>query len=160
MMHSYYKGGAYSYKRPVKRSHFEDTISIQLSSLKEQEHYEEYQINYTKPESKHIYTPDFVLPNGIIIEAKGLFERDDRQKHLFIKQQYPNLDIRFVFQNPKLKLYKGSKTTYADWADKNGFRFSSKMIPASWFNEPMHDMTGLMPKKKGSAKHGKSKVQK
>lgn len=161
MRQSYFKGGAYTYKRPTKRSHFEDTISKQLATLKKPEHYEEYQIHYTKPESKHIYTPDFVLPNGIIIEAKGLFECEDRQKHLFIHEQYPNLDIRFVFQNPKLKLYKGSKTTYGDWADKNGFKYAAKQIPASWFREPMHkNLAGLIPKKKGSVKGGrKTKVQ-
>ena len=44
-----------------------------------------YYIQYEKPATKHKYTPDFVLPNGIIIEAKGIFEREDRQKHLLIK---------------------------------------------------------------------------
>ena len=28
------------------------------------------------------YTPDFVLPNGIIIESKGMFTAADRRKHL------------------------------------------------------------------------------
>lgn len=96
----------------------------------------------------HTYTPDFVLPNGIIIEAKGLFEREDRQKHLLIKEQYPNLDIRFVFQNPKLKLYKGSKTTYGDWADKNGFLWSTRQIPDNWLREGNKNTNGLIPKKK------------
>ena len=45
-----------------------------------------------------IYTPDFVLPNGIIIETKGRFTADDRRKHAFIKLQHPKLDIRFVFE--------------------------------------------------------------
>lgn len=107
-----------------------------------------YYINYEKPATQHKYTPDFVLPNGIIIEAKGIFEREDRQKHLLIKMQYPDLDIRFVFQNPKLKLYKGSKTTYADWADKNGFKYSTRQIPEAWFREPKKPMKGLIPKKK------------
>lgn len=159
MRHTYFQGGAFTYKTPIKRSHFEDTISKQLESLKNVETYEQYQIEYIKPESKHIYTPDFILDNGIIIEAKGLFQREDRMKHLMIKQQYPNLDIRFVFQNPKTKLYKGSKTTYADWATKNGFQHASKTIPESWFHEGKKDMIGLIPKKRGEKKNG-IKVQK
>lgn len=107
-----------------------------------------YYINYEKPATQHKYTPDFVLPNGIIIEAKGIFEREDRQKHLLIKMQYPDLDIRFVFQNPKMTLYKGSKTTYADWAEKNGFKYSTRQIPDAWFREKKKPMKGLIPKKK------------
>mgnify|MGYP002700980301 FL=1 len=42
------------------------------------------------------YTPDFLLPNGIIIETKGLFTAQDRRKHILIKKQHPELDIRFV----------------------------------------------------------------
>ncbi|WP_390577006.1 endonuclease I [Megasphaera massiliensis] len=144
---SYCNGGVYSYKPPKKKSHFEDSISAQLRSLKSAGHYEKYTITYTKPETNHSYTPDFVLSNGIVIEAKGLFEREDRQKHLLIKEQYPNLDLRFVFQNPKLKLYKGSKTTYGDWADKHGFLWSTRIIPDSWFRESKKDMKGLIPKK-------------
>ena len=36
-----------------------------------------------------MYTPDFVLPNGIIIETKGRFTVADRRKHLLIKKQHP-----------------------------------------------------------------------
>ena len=57
------------------------------------------------------YTPDFVLPNGIIIEVKGRFTSDDRRKHLAVKRQHPKLDIRFVFESSKRKLSKGSPTT-------------------------------------------------
>lgn len=138
----------FTYKRPQKRSKFEDRISVQLREFKQKESYEDFYIEYTKPATKHKYTPDFVLPNGIIIEAKGIFEREDRQKHLLIKEQYPELDIRFVFQNPKMKLYKGSKTTYEDWANKYGFKFSRRVIPASWFSESKKNMKGLIPKKK------------
>ncbi len=87
------------------------------------------------------------MENGIIIEGKGIFEVEDRQKHLLIKQQYPHLDIRFVFSNPTHKLYKGSKTTYGDWCDKYGFKYASKLIPASWFKEGRKDMKGLIKKK-------------
>ena len=40
------------------------------------------------------YTPDFELDNGIIIETKGIFDSEDRRKHLEIQKQHPELDIR------------------------------------------------------------------
>ena len=45
------------------------------------------------------------------------------------------MDLRFVFNNSKAKLSKKSKTTYADWCNKNGFKFADKLIPDEWFNE-------------------------
>lgn len=105
-------------------------------------------MTYTIPESVHKYTPDFILPNGIIIEAKGLFETADRQKHLLIKKQYPHLDIRFVFQNPNNRLYKGSKTTYADWCKKHGYQYATKLIPSAWFKEQRKSVVGLLEKEK------------
>jgi len=95
--------------------------------------YEQHKIKYVKPATNHTYTPDFRLPNGIFIETKGRFVADDRKKHILIKDQYPELDIRFVFQNSKNKLRKGSKTTYADWCVEYGFKYADKEIPMDWF---------------------------
>jgi len=89
-----------------------------------------YVVNETRT-----YTPDFLLPNGIIIESKGRFVAADRKKHLLVKQQHPDLDIRFVFTNSKAKISKGSKTSYGDWCDKNGFLYADKLIPEGWLNE-------------------------
>jgi hypothetical protein len=52
-----------------------------------------------------------------------------------VKQQHPELDIRFVFSNPKAKLYKGSKTTYGKWCEKNGFLYAKETIPIEWIKE-------------------------
>jgi hypothetical protein len=117
------------------RSGLEDTIANQLDMMRVKYKYEELKISYTVPESKHKYTPDFQLPNGIIVETKGRFVTADRKKHLLVKQQHPELDIRFVFSNPRCKISKVSKTTYADWCDKYGFKYSAKMIPEEWLNE-------------------------
>jgi hypothetical protein len=92
-------------------------------------------IPYTQSKERK-YHPDFQLENGIIIEAKGWFKTSDRQKHLAIKYQHPNLDIRFVFSNPQNKIGKKSNTTYAMWCEKNGFKFSKGTVPAEWINEP------------------------
>jgi hypothetical protein len=117
------------------RSGLEDKISEQLKSLSVPVKYEELKISYSVPESLHTYTPDFELPNGIIIESKGRFVAADRKKHLLIKQQYPHLDIRFVFSNSRAKINKGSKTSYADWCNKFGFLYADKLIPKDWINE-------------------------
>lgn len=81
------------------------------------------------------YTPDFVLFNGIIIETKGQFTTADRRKHLAIKKQHPNLDIRFVFENSRRKLRKGAKSTYAEWCVKYNFLYYDRIIPEDWLKE-------------------------
>jgi len=81
------------------------------------------------------YTPDFVLGNGIIIETKGRFVANDRRKHREIQKQHPDLDIRFVFQNSRAKLYKGAKSSYGDWCKKYGFKYADKSIPDDWLKE-------------------------
>jgi len=87
------------------------------------------------------YTPDFILPNNIIVETKGRFVTADRLKHLKIRKQHPELDIRFVFDNSRQKLYKGSKTTYAMWCIKHDFRYYDKTIPDDWLKEPpLHEL--------------------
>jgi hypothetical protein len=67
-----------------------------------------------KPARIHRYRPDFTLPNGIIIEGKGIFEAADREKHLLLKEQRPDLDIRFVFSRSEAPIYPKSPTTLAD----------------------------------------------
>ena len=114
------------------RSGFEHKVADQLLENKINFEYEKTTIDYIKPETQHSYTIDFTLPNGILVETKGRWVIDDRKKHLLIKQQHPELDIRLVFQNAKTKIRKGSKTTYADLCDKNGIIWAEKNIPKSW----------------------------
>ena len=113
------------------RSGLEDRISKQLKSLSVPVKYEEMKIKYAINEVR-TDTPDFELPNGIIIESKGRFVVADRKKHLLIKKQYPELDIRFVFSNSRAKINKGSKTTYGMWCEKHGFLYADKLIPEEW----------------------------
>lgn len=117
------------------RSGLEDKIAAQLERAGIKIQYETKKLNYVVPASTHTYTPDWVLPNNIIIESKGLFSVEDRKKHLLIKQQHPNLDIRFVFSSSKTKIRKGSKTSYADWCKKYGFKYADKLIPDAWLRE-------------------------
>ena len=117
------------------RSGLEDRISEQLKALSVPVKYEEFKIKYQVNEVR-TYTPDFELPNGIIIESKGRFVVADRKKHLLIQKQHPDLDIRFVFSNSKGKINKGSKTTYGMWCDKHGFLYADKLIPEEWIKWP------------------------
>jgi Phage endonuclease I len=114
------------------RSGLEEDIDKGLQQKNIDGEYEKHKIKYTKPATEHVYTPDFKLPNGIYVETKGRFVTEDRKKHVLIKSQHPELDIRFVFQNSKNKIRKGSKTTYADWCEKHGFIYADKTIPNSW----------------------------
>lgn len=123
------RGRKYGY-----RSGLEDRISEQLKGLSVPFKYEEFKIRYEVNEVRS-YTPDFELPNGIIIESKGRFVAADRKKHLLVQKQHPDLDIRFVFSNSRGKINKGSKTTYGDWCDKHGFLYADKLIPKEWLDE-------------------------
>ena len=117
------------------KSGLEENISVQIESKGIKVEYETEKVSYTIPASQHTYNPDFKLPNGIFVETKGRFVAADRKKHLLVKAQNPTLDIRFVFSNSKNKITKTSKTTYGDWCDKNGYTYSDKIIPDSWFEE-------------------------
>nr|AKH48800.1 endodeoxyribonuclease [uncultured marine virus] len=113
------------------RSGFEERIASQLRRNGIKYSYESLVIEYKKLST---YTPDFILPNGIIIETKGRWVTEDRTKHLLVKQQHPDLDIRLLFQNAYNKIRKGSKTTYAMWCEKKGILYAHKQIPKSWLS--------------------------
>jgi hypothetical protein len=103
--------------------------------------YERVVVDYLKPAKKAKYHVDFDVKKKrdgslMLIETKGRFLTADRQKHLLIRDQHPELDIRFVFQNAQTKISKTSKTTYARWAEDKGFLWSDKgRIPKEWLDE-------------------------
>lgn len=116
------------------RSGLEERVAKELTEAGVGYEYESVKVKYDVHETR-TYTPDFILKKGyIIVETKGRFTTADRKKHLLIKRQHPKLDIRFVFQNSRAKLYKGAKSTYADWCDKHGFMYADKSIPEEWLN--------------------------
>jgi hypothetical protein len=118
------------------RSQYEAYIAALLERGGQQYAYEPHNIKYVKPEQKSNYLPDFYFPeHGFYIETKGLFSGRDRKKHIWVRDQNPEIDIRFVFQNAYLKLSKRSKTMYCDWATKNGFLWAHKNPPDEWFGK-------------------------
>lgn len=105
--------------------------------------YEPFKLPYNIPSSDHTYTPDFVLlPSQIIIETKGIFDTADRKKMRLIKQQHPKLDIRLVFSNASARIAKKSKTTYAQWAETNGYKWAHRHVPEEWVKEALQGGAG------------------
>lgn len=82
-----------------------------------------------------VYTPDFILPSGVIVETKGLFDSDDRRKMVAVKEQHPHLDIRLCFMKADVKLSRAPKSlTYWQWAERHGFLWCEGHIPTTWFD--------------------------
>jgi hypothetical protein len=128
------------------RSGLEKKVAAQLDAAGIEYTFEGERIPYRVPARDAYYLPDFPRLNGttIIIEAKGRFghHRGDgvgakeRQKLILVKEQNPHLDIRIVFQDARKPIYKGSKTTYAKWAEDHGFKWADKgTVPVAWIKE-------------------------
>lgn len=130
------------------RSGLEKKIATDLKKVKGIEfEYEptEGKIKWYKPGTIHTYTPDFWIRNKnngkiICIETKGIWDYEDRLKHLLIKKLYPKLDLRFVFSRSATKTSKGAKQTYADICSGKGrglfkgvtWKYADKKVPKEW----------------------------
>jgi|TARA_B100000686_G_scaffold317079_1_gene365528 hypothetical protein len=121
------------YRLPY-RSKFEIKVAADLGKRKVAFEYEKVSFDYV-PKIRN-YTPDFYLPESkIYIETKGRLTTNDRVKHLLIKDQWVDLDIRFVFVNAGNKISRTSKTTYADWCDRHKFLWAEGLVPMEWLHE-------------------------
>lgn len=120
------------------RSGLEEAIGEQLTGMKVRFEYEAIRIPFI-PVKVRQYSPDFTLPNGIIVEAKGQFDTADRQKHLLVQSQHPDLDIRFIFSNSRNRISKQSQTTYAKWCETKGFQYADRLVPIAWLREPRNE---------------------
>ena len=95
----------------------------------------EYSVNETKK-----YTPDFKLEGlPFYLEFKGWLTLEDRKKAIRVRRSNPDIEVRFVFQNSSNKIRRGSKTTYADWCNKNGFKWADVFVPQHWIDEKKND---------------------
>tara|TARA_B100001996_G_scaffold201803_1_gene154498 strand:+ start:7467 stop:7859 length:393 start_codon:yes stop_codon:yes gene_type:complete len=118
------------------RSGLEERIASELETESVEFEFEKTKLKYTKPQKVHTYTPDFYIPRTkMFIETKGLFTSADRQKMRLVKEQHPELDIRFIFSNSKSRISKKSKTTYGMWCEKYNFLYADKHLPLEWVNE-------------------------
>ena len=98
--------------------------------------YEQDKIKYVIPASNHTYTPDFTVTKNVYIETKGLWVSSDRKKAALIKEQHPDITILYVLQRNQ-GITKKSKTTYLDWAAKNG-------LDACTFSDTDHWQTFIL----------------
>jgi len=93
----------------------------------------EYETLLLKYQYTASYKPDFILSNGVILEAKGYLKPGDRRKMLAVRDCNPDHDIRMVFQAPNNRLNKDSTTTYSAWAEKHGLPWCpANNIPMEW----------------------------
>ena len=112
------------------RSGLEEQVAKLLEGLGITYEYESKRVPYT---IQHHYSPDFILPNHVLLETKGYWDAADRRKILAVKKDNPLLDLRMVFQSPFNKINKKSKTTYAMWCDKHEIPWTSyHNIPLEW----------------------------
>lgn len=132
----------------LRKQGFRSGLEVDMKNWLEQNDipytYEDRKIQYEQPAKTRKYCPDFNVAGGtIILETKGRLVSADRQKHLWIKEQHPELDIRFVFYDETAKLSKRSKTTYAQWCEKFGFKYCTFRtgIPEEWQKELKKSVT-------------------
>ena len=112
------------------RSKLEERVADLLTELGVSYEYESKKISYV---IQHHYTPDFILPNHVILECKGYWDAQDRRKIKTIKKDNPDIDLRMVFQSPFNTISKKSKTTYAKWCEKLDIPWTSfHNIPLDW----------------------------
>ena len=113
------------------KSNFERTVRKLLPKWIK---YEAATIEFKQPEKDRKYNPDWMVNETTFIETKGKLDLATRQKHIWIKQQHPEIIVYFLFMNAFNRITKKSKTTYADWCEANGFEWADiKMgIPKHW----------------------------
>ena len=125
-------------KKVKLRSGFEAKVKKSLEARGVDFKYESEKLPYIVPESKHLYTPDFIckteLGTTIYVEAKGNFTAADRKKMKLVIEQNPDKDIRMLFMRQN-KIQRNSKTTYGSWCDKHGIKWAvsaTGFVPDSW----------------------------
>jgi len=120
----------------LTRSKLEAMILNDLTQRKVSWEYEPVKLAYTVT---HHYTPDAVFSSKksrpIYLEIKGQFTPADRSKALAVREQNPDVDIRFVFQRGSTTLSKASSTTYVGWCDKHKFKSAEGRVPDAWTKE-------------------------
>lgn len=132
------------------RSGFEKRLAASLNGRGISFRYEPFSLPYTKPArfnkklrelhglpedfqhwTYHSYTPDFELPSGVLVEAKGKFTAAMRTIVLNVIRCNPEIDLRMCFQRDN-RLHSGSKTTYSEWCKRNNIDYAIGTIPTEW----------------------------
>jgi hypothetical protein len=134
------------------RTEFEATTADYLLSQNISFEYEPARLHYKDSDGrKRIAQPDFHLKpksndphGGMFVEAKSLLKHDHLPRYELLKEQRPDLDIRFVFEEPDRTIShfgvvddegQTRAVSYAEWADMNGFKWAGETVPAAWIKE-------------------------
>lgn len=139
---------SFPYKGNILRSKFELGIAKDLDERGIKYTYETYQYEYfekitngicedcdgTHVAKRRWYTPDFFLPNGLVLEAKGFFTASNRATLKAVRDSHPTIDVRLVFMVNN-KINRNSELRYTDWCDKHGFKWAMKVVPEEWIND-------------------------
>jgi len=120
-------------KKAGMRSMGECRCAADMTKRKIPYKYEAITMTYQHEPQK--YTPDFILKNGKVLEYKGKMTNETRKKLLSIKRCNPGTCLCLIFEKPNNKIRKGSKTTYGQWAERNGFPWSEHYCKKEWVKE-------------------------
>lgn len=116
------------------KSKFEQAVSKVLGKRAK---YEPDKLSFTQPAVERTYIPDWKIGETTYIETKGKLDLETRKKMVWVKEQYPHYTFYLLFQNAFNRINKRSNTTYADWAERNGFEWAHwpNGIPEEWFKD-------------------------
>jgi hypothetical protein len=119
------------------KSKFEVNVAKAFKEANIKFEYEPMVVGFTQPAKERKYTPDFYAytkKGRLVVEAKGRLTREERQKLTYIRDSNPKLKIVLLFMNSQVPIQKGSPTSYADWAIKNGFEYHDFRfgLPKEW----------------------------
>jgi len=143
------RGRSLKGRSPAFRSKFEETIASTLRVAGVKFDYETVTVTYQKEVrgsecqacgstdvyTTAKYTPDFILANGIFIEAKGKFTPRDRTKILAVLRSNneinrDNFRILFMYDN---WLTKKKLKRYTDWCAQHDIQCAvGTEVPEEW----------------------------
>jgi hypothetical protein len=121
-------------RKPLTDSKYRSKLEAKVAELVPDALYESKKLSYVVPASNHKYLVDFEIGPNSYIEVKGRLLASERKKYLLVRDHNPEITLRFFFDKSDNKIYKNSKTTYADWCDAHGFAWTDikRGIPKEW----------------------------
>ena len=120
----------------TSRSTLEERVQQNLNARGVAYEYEPCKLPYVVERN---YIPDLKI-NDMYIEVKGYFRQDAQRKMRSMKEQHPDLDIRFLFQRNNSTVQGAkkrkdcTKMSCAEWAERHGFIYAEEIIPDEWLS--------------------------
>lgn len=116
---------------------YRSKLEMKVAELVPDAKYESQKLKYTLPAKTHSYLVDLEIGPNSFLEIKGRLMPQERVKYLAVRDQHPEITLRFFFDKSDNKLYKGSPTTYAMWCEKNNFEYTDlkRGLPKEWLTQ-------------------------